>query len=291
MTILREAQSWGSSLVFMTVLPAQFTNQGSFLPYALHCSLVPQLASHVNHISREISQKVNPRPVLSLLKKRGFCLPFTSCTEDEGLNTLHWNAAESPSWTCCQPGSSLRRKVWKPLFQRDLCGGEPITYHLQTWSCSAHSVRAGGGSPAQGWLTFPAGLHQAVPLPTTVTQQGKGAFTVAHDMARGTHVQQLIPHLQAGMSLQDGVWEWRWISTWLLWGEGITVSYFKVCRTFAAWEKTENNSPPEWVPSAPWTGITGTVSLSPWHPQVLAECLPQMRHSKTFWMNKCAFKM
>lgn len=81
-----------------------------------------------------------------------------------------------------------------------------------------------------GRLTFPAGLHQAVPLPTAVAQQGEGALSVARDVARGAHVQQLIPHLQAGASLQDGVWERRRVSTRLLWGGGITVSFPKRCR-------------------------------------------------------------
>lgn len=67
-----------------------------------------------------------------------------------------------------------------------------------------------------GRLTFPAGLHLAVPLPTAVTQQGEGGFSMARDVARGTHIQQLIPHLQAGASLQDGVWERRRVSARLL---------------------------------------------------------------------------
>ena len=72
--------------------------------------------------------------------------------------------------------------------------------------------RAGAG----GQLTFPAGLHQAVPLPTAVAQQGEGGFVVARDMARGAHIQQLVSHLQACAALQDGVWERRWVSTRLI---------------------------------------------------------------------------
>lgn len=94
--------------------------------------------------------------------------------------------------------------------QRDLSGDQPLT------GGSAQGVGAGGGGPAQGRLTSPTGLHQAVPLPAAVAQQGKGAFAVARDVARGTHVQQLISHLQAGASLQDGVWERRRVSTRLL---------------------------------------------------------------------------
>lgn len=75
----------------------------------------------------------------------------------------------------------------------------------------------GGCAPrVGGQLTFSAGLHQAVPLPTAVTQQGEGGFTVAHHVAWGAHVQQLIPHLQARAALQDGVWERRRVSTRLL---------------------------------------------------------------------------
>lgn len=78
-------------------------------------------------------------------------------------------------------------------------------------------LAAGGqveaGSPR---LTFPTGLDKAIPLPAAVTQQGEGRFAPAGHMARGAHVQQLIPHLQAGASLQDGVWERGWVSTRLL---------------------------------------------------------------------------
>ena len=95
--------------------------------------------------------------------------------------------------------------------QRDLSGDEPPPPRG-----SAHRVGAGGGGPAQGRLTSPTGLHQAVPLPTAVTQQGEGTFSVARDVAWGAHVQQLIPHLQAGASLQDGVWERRRVAARLL---------------------------------------------------------------------------
>lgn len=192
-TTLREAQSWGSSPAFTTILLAQCTNQGSF--YHKHCSLVLQPALNVNHISREINQNINPKSVLSLSKKRGFCSLFTSCTEDEELSCGYAASEmlqENPGGHGAR--SSTQAKGPKASFQRDLCGGEPPTCCLQMWSPSAHSARAGGGGPAQGWLTFPAGLHQAVPLPTAVTQQGEGAFTVACDVARGTHVQQLISH-------------------------------------------------------------------------------------------------
>lgn len=77
-------------------------------------------------------------------------------------------------------------------------------------------MRWGGLGEVGGWRTFPAGLHQAVPLPAAVAQQGEGAFAVARDVARGTHVQQLVPHLQAGASLQDGVRERRRVSARLL---------------------------------------------------------------------------
>lgn len=199
----------------MTIFLAQFTKQGSF--YHKHWCLVLQLALNVNRISREISQNVNPRSMLSLSKKRGLCSPFASCTEDEELSCGY----AAPEMLQEHAGGHVARpstqgRDLKASFQRDCCGGEPSRRRLQMWSCSAHSVRAGGGGPAQGWLTFPAGLHQAVPLTTAVTQQGEGTFTVACDVARGTHVQQLIPHLQAGASLQDGVWERRRVSTWLL---------------------------------------------------------------------------
>ena len=67
-----------------------------------------------------------------------------------------------------------------------------------------------------GALTFPAGLHQAVPLPAAVTQQGEGRSAAAGGGARGAHVQQLIPGLQARAALQDGVWERGRVSTRLV---------------------------------------------------------------------------
>lgn len=74
----------------------------------------------------------------------------------------------------------------------------------------------GQGGGGRAGLTSPAGLHQAVPLPAAVAQQGEGALAVARDVARGAHVQQLVPHLQARAPLQDGVWERGRVSTRLL---------------------------------------------------------------------------
>lgn len=65
----------------------------------------------------------------------------------------------------------------------------------------------------QAVLTFPAGLYQSVPLPTAVAQQGEGCLSTAWNGAWCTHIQQLVPHLQAGATLEDGVWEGWWVST------------------------------------------------------------------------------
>lgn len=61
-----------------------------------------------------------------------------------------------------------------------------------------------------GELTFDAGLDVPVPLATAVTEQRERCLPVAHDIALGTDVQQLVPHFKASVAVQDGVGEgWR----------------------------------------------------------------------------------
>lgn len=59
-------------------------------------------------------------------------------------------------------------------------------------------------------LTFDTGLDLPIPLPAAVAEQCERPLLAAHDVALGTDVQQLIPHLKASVPVQDGVGEgWR----------------------------------------------------------------------------------
>lgn len=67
-----------------------------------------------------------------------------------------------------------------------------------------------------GELTFDTGLDLPVPLSAAVAEQRERRLLVAHDVPRGTNVQQLVPHLKARVAVQDGVGEGRWVPTGLV---------------------------------------------------------------------------
>lgn len=68
-------------------------------------------------------------------------------------------------------------------------------------------------------LTFDAGLDLSVPLPAAVAEQRERRLLVAHGIALGTDVQQLVPHVKASVAVQDGVGEGWWVPTGLVWKE------------------------------------------------------------------------
>lgn len=66
-------------------------------------------------------------------------------------------------------------------------------------------------------LTFDTGLNLPIPLPASVAEQRECRLLVAHDVPQSTNIQQLIPHFEAGMAVQDGVREGRRVPAWLVW--------------------------------------------------------------------------
>lgn len=136
------------------------------------------------------------------MEEEGFVpLPPARKTKSSGVDTLLWKRRGNTQ--VVQSPEDRPESPFKGPF-------------AETPSRDARSGREGRRRARPRALTFAAGLHQAVPLPTAVTQQGEGAVAVARDVAWGAHVQQLVPHLQAGASLQDGVREGGWVSTRLL---------------------------------------------------------------------------
>ena len=116
-----------------------------------------------------------------------------------GLLTFHLQQADAEGGGSHTTFAMPQARVLPGIEAFDACRWKEVE-----WPLSTCPVWAAG---RQVTLTFPAGLHQSVPLPTAVAQQGKGRFPMAWDGPWCTQVQQLIPHLQASATLEDGVWE------------------------------------------------------------------------------------